>query len=219
MIKVLLADDHRVVRDGLRAILEREDDFLVVAESADGFEAIKLTRKHNPHVVLMDIHMPQLNGIEATRKILNEKSGVQVVILSMHATKEHIFQALKAGAKGYLLKETSGAEVVEAIREVVVGNRYLSRVIAETVIDDYVTQRSSSVETSPIFRLSEREREVMQLIVEGKSTAEVSTILHLSVSTVSTYRSRLMKKLGTKDIGDLIKFAIEHNLITTDNRG
>lgn len=216
MIKVLLADDHRVMRDGLRAILEREKGFLVVAEAADGHEAIKLTRKHKPHVVLMDIHMPLSNGIEAARKILREHSDVQVVILSMYATKEHIFQALKAGAKGYLLKETSGTEVVQAIRDVVEGNRYLSRAIAEVVIDDYVYQRSHSVDLNPIARLSEREREVMQLMVAGKSSAEIASILHLSLSTVSTYRSRLMKKLGTRDIGELVKFAIEHNLITTE---
>lgn len=216
MIKVLLADDHRVMRDGLRAILERDQGFLIVAEAADGIEAVELTRQNKPHVILMDIHMPLLNGIDATRKILVEFADIQVVFLSMYATKEHIFQALKAGAKGYLLKETSGTEVVEAIREIVGGNRYLSKAITEKVIDDYVTQRSFSEVTSPIDRLSDREREVMQLMISGKSTAEISSYLHLSPSTVSTYRSRLMKKLGTKDIADLVRFAIEHNIITTD---
>lgn len=216
MINILLADDHKVMRDGLRAILERENAFFIVAEASDGFETVKLARQHNPDVILMDIHMPLLNGIEATRAILDESSTIQIVILSMHATKEHIFQALKAGAKGYLLKETSGMEVVEAIREVVSGNRFLSQAITEAVIDDYVNQRGMSVGTSPIERLSAREREVMQLIVEGHGTAEISALLHLSVSTVSTYRSRIMRKLGTKDIADLVKFAIEHKLITMD---
>jgi DNA-binding NarL/FixJ family response regulator len=215
MINILLADDHKIMRDGLRAILEGQKEFNIVGEASDGFETIKLAKQLNPDIILMDIHMPLLNGIDAARKILLDSPEIRIVILSMHATKEHIFQALKAGAKGYLLKETSGIEVVEAIREVVAGDRYLSQMITEAVIDDYVFQRSQAVVSSPLDRLSNREREVMQLVVEGKNTTDISTLLHLSKSTVSTYRSRIMKKLGTKDIADLVRFAIEHKLITT----
>jgi DNA-binding NarL/FixJ family response regulator len=215
MINILLADDHKVMRDGLRAILEGQNEFNIVGEAPDGLETVKLARRLNPDIILMDIHMPLLNGIDAARKILQESPEMCIVILSMHATKEHIFQALKAGAKGYLLKETSGLEVVAAIKEVVAGNRYLSQLITEAVIDDYVFQRSQSAVSSPLDRLSDREREVMQLVVEGKNTTSISALLHLSKSTVSTYRSRIMKKLGTKDVADLVRFAIEHKLITT----
>jgi len=215
MINILLADDHQVMRDGLRAMLERQEGFHIIGEASDGLETVKLAQQLKPDVILMDIHMPLLNGIEAARKILLDSSDVHIVILSMHATKEHIFQALKAGATGYLLKETSGVEVVEAIKSVVDGNRYLSQIITEAVIDDYVFQRSHAPDYSPIEQLSDREREVMQLVIEGTSTAEISTLLHLSKSTVSTYRSRIMKKLGTKDIADLVRFAIEHKLIAS----
>lgn len=212
-VRIVLADDHKVMRDGLRAILERDGDFQVIGEASDGRQAVSVACDLEPDVIIMDINMPLLNGIEATRKIKEQCPDVQVVILSMHTTKEHIFQAMKSGARGYLLKETSGSEVVQAIRAVQQGNRYLSQVITEKVIDDYIVQRSKVSDASPLSALSDREREVLQLVVEGRTTSEVSALLHLSTSTVSTYRSRIMAKLEVKDFPQLVRFALQNNLI------
>jgi len=164
----------------------------------------------------MDIAMPILNGIEATEQILNSKTFTQIIILSMHATKEHIFRALEAGAKGYLLKESAGKEMVKAIRAVYAGNRFLSDRISQTVIEDYIHQRTADSEESPIKRLSPREREVLQLVVEGKTSAEIASNLFLSPKTVETYRSRLMHKLGIKDLPGLVKFAIQHGMTSVE---
>jgi RNA polymerase sigma factor (sigma-70 family) len=211
-IKVFVADDHGVVRDGLRAILEAQGDIAVIGEAADGRETVRQVAQLRPDVVLMDIAMPALNGIEATEQLRANCPSTQVVILSVHATKEHIFRALQAGATGYLLKEVAGQEVVEAVRAVHAGRRYLGQQIAESVIDDYVRQRQATEAPSPLERLSPREREVMQLVVEGKSSAEIAEILCLSSKTVETYRSRLMQKLGVHDLPSLVKFAIQHGL-------
>ena len=209
-IRVLLADDHAVVRDGLRFLLEAGGNITVVGEAADGRQAVRQVQALLPDVVVMDIAMPELNGIEATEQIRQACPSTQVVILSMYATKEHILRALRAGAKGYLLKESAGQEVVDAIRAVRTGRRYLSQSIAETVIDDYVHERPPA--QSPLERLSSREREILQLVVEGKSSTEIAEILYLSPKTVETYRSRLMRKLGLSDLPSLVKFAIQHGL-------
>jgi len=211
-INVFIADDHTVVRDGLRLLLEAHDDMKVVGDAADGRQAVSDVRQSCPDVVLMDIAMPELNGIEATRQIRECCPSTQVVILSMYATNEHIFQALQAGALGYLLKESAASEVVTAVRAVHGGRRYLCRKIDETLINSYVHNQSASKVRSPIERLSAREREVLQLVVEGKSSAEIASILSLSPKTVETYRSRLMQKLNIKDIPGLVKFAIQHGL-------
>ncbi|MFZ5818783.1 MAG: LuxR C-terminal-related transcriptional regulator, partial [Chloroflexota bacterium] len=158
---------------------------------------------------VMDISMPELNGVEATRQIRAACPGTQVVILSIHSSAEHIFRALQAGALGYLLKESAGVEVVSAVRAVAEGKRYLSQKITETVLGDYLRQKQ---EKSPLESLSEREREVLQLTVEGKSAAQVAETLSLSPKTVETYRSRLMQKLGVGDLPALVKFAIQHGL-------
>ena len=160
----------------------------------------------------MDIAMPELNGIEATRQISEACPAVKVIILSMHDSSEHIYQALKAGAKGYLLKESAGKEVVTAVRAVSSGRRYLSDRIEEMVIEDYVLQRDAAPQKSPLDKLSDRERQILQLVVEGKSSTEISEILFLSPKTVDTYRSRLMQKLGIRDLPGLVKFAIQHGL-------
>jgi DNA-binding NarL/FixJ family response regulator len=211
-IRVLLADDHAVVRDGLRFLLEAGGNITVVGEAADGRQAVRQVQALLPDVVVMDIAMPELNGIEATQQIRQACPSTQVVILSMYATKEHILRALRAGANGYLLKESAGQEVVDAIRAVRAGRRYLSQSIAETVIDDYVHERQAPPAQSPLERLSSREREVLQLVVEGKSSTEIAEILYLSPKTVETYRSRLMQKLGLSDLPSLVKFAIQHGL-------
>jgi RNA polymerase sigma factor (sigma-70 family) len=211
-IRVLLADDHAVVRDGLRYILEAQADITVVGEADNGRQAVTQVRKLKPDVVVMDIAMPELNGIEATKQVRQECPSTEVAILSVYSTSEHIFRALQAGARGYLLKESAGKEVVSAVRAVHVGRRYLSHKIAETTIDDYMQQRKATEAKSPLDRLSPREREVLQLVVEGKSSKEIANILYLSPKSVETYRSRLMQKLNVNDLPALVKFAIQHGL-------
>jgi DNA-binding NarL/FixJ family response regulator len=209
MIKVLLADDHAVVRDGLRVLLEAQSDISVVENAANGRQAVRLALQLHPDVVVMDIAMPELNGIEATQQIHDASPSTQVLILSMHSTTEHIFRALRAGARGYLLKDSAGTEVVDAVRAVHAGRRYLSQKIASTVLDDYISERHRS---SPLDSLSPRERQILQLVAEGKSSAEVAALLFLSPKTVDTYRSRMMQKLSIGDLPTLVKFAIQHGV-------
>jgi len=212
MITVILADDHPVVRDGLCFLLNAQPDIKVVGMADNGHEAVQLAEKLNPNVAVMDIAMPLLNGIEATQQITSTLPHTRVMILSIHFTSVHIQRALQAGAMGYLLKESAGEEVVEAIRTVHEGRRYLSRKIAETVVEDYVRQGGGDV----LEGLSPRERQVLQLIAEGKTSAEAAQILFLSVKTVETYRSRFMQKLGLKDMTALVKFAIQHGIISLE---
>ena len=212
MITVILADDHPVVRDGLCFLLNAQPDIKVVGTADNGHEAVQLATKLNPNVAVMDIAMPLLNGIEATQQITSTCPHTRVMILSIHFTSVHIQRALQAGAMGYLLKESAGEEVVEAIRTVYEGRRYLSRKIAETVVEDYVRQGGGDV----LEGLSPRERQVLQLIAEGKTSAEAAQILFLSVKTVETYRSRFMQKLGLKDMTALVKFAIQHGIISLE---
>jgi DNA-binding NarL/FixJ family response regulator len=211
-ITVFLADDHAVVRDGLRALLEAQPDMRVIGDAANGRETVRRVARLCPDVVVLDIAMPELNGIEAAWEIREVCPATQVIILSMHSTTEHIFRALEAGVHGYLLKESAGIEVVDAVRAVHSGQRYLSQRISDRIIDDYVRQRQAGQAKSPLARLSPREREVLQLVAEGKSSAEIADILSLSLKTVETYRSRLMGKLGISDLPGLVRFAIQHGL-------
>ena len=211
-ITVFLADDHAVVREGLRALLEAQPDISVIGDAANGRGAVRQTTQLRPDVVVMDIAMPDLNGIEATRQVGEVCPSTQVIILSMHSTAEHVFRALQAGACGYLLKESAGIEVVNAVRAVHAGHRYLSQKISDRLIDDYVRHRQAAETKSPLARLSPREREVLQLVVEGKSSVEIAGILSLSLKTIETYRSRLMQKLGISNLPGLVKFAIQHGL-------
>jgi DNA-binding NarL/FixJ family response regulator len=213
MIRVLLADDHAVVRHGLRVLLEAQADIDVVGDVANGRELLRQAQQLKPDVVLLDIAMPEMNGIEATLQMRDSYPSTQILILSMHATTEHIFRALQAGARGYLLKDSAGAEVVDAVRAVHAGRRYLSQKITATVIDDYIAERHCA---SPLESLSRRERQILQLIVEGKSSAEVGAMLFLSPKTVDTYRSRMMRKLGVSDLANLVKFAIQHGVTQLD---
>lgn len=212
-IRVFLADDHGVVRDGLRLLLEAQGDITVVGDAADGREAVRQVQELGPDVVVMDIAMPELNGIEATYQLREMCPAIQIVILSIHSAPEHILRALRAGARGYLLKESAGTEVVEAVRAVHAGRRYLSQRISDTVIDGYLRQDPGDRVRSPLESLSPREREVLQLVVEGKTSAEIGKILFLSPKTVETYRSRLMQKLGINGLPGLVKFALQHGLI------
>jgi DNA-binding NarL/FixJ family response regulator len=208
-IRVFLADDHAVVRDGLRLVLQAHPDIEVVGEASDGRSAVTGIRRLLPDVVIMDIAMPQSNGIEATTRLHELVPTAKVVILSMHSSTEHIFRSLRAGARGYLLKESAGAEVIDAVRAVHAGSRYLSQKIAASVVDDYLQEGQPA---SPLQSLSRRELEVLQLVVEGRTSAEIATLLSLSPKTVETYRSRLMQKVGVKDVPGLVKFAIQHGL-------
>lgn len=211
-IRVLLADDHAIVRDGLRALLGIQPDLTVVGDAATGREAVTAAADLRPDIVLLDIAMPDLNGIDAARRIREVCPSARVVILSMHSTAEHVYQALQAGAHGYLLKQSAGAEAIDAIRAVHAGRRYLSQKISEAVIEDYIRYREAADTKSPLARLSSREREVLQLIVEGKSRSEIATALSLSIKTVDTYRSRMLEKLGIADVPSLVKLAMQHGL-------
>jgi DNA-binding NarL/FixJ family response regulator len=211
-IGVILADDHAVMRDGLRLILEAQGGFHVVAEASDGREAVALAGEHRPDAAVLDVAMPQLNGIEAAREICRLSPNTRVIMLSMHGTAEHIFRALEAGARGYLLKESAGREVVHAIHEVLAGRRYLSQSIEETVLEDYIRHRAGAASEGPLSALSPREREVLQLVVEGRSSKEIARIVHISAKTVDTYRSRLMHKLGVRDLASLVRFAVANGI-------
>jgi DNA-binding NarL/FixJ family response regulator len=212
-IAVLISDDHTIVREGLRLLLEAQKDIIVVGEAADGRETVRLVQQLHPDVVIMDIAMPEFNGIAATQRIKDSNPSARIIILSMHASNEHIFRALRAGASGYLLKESAGTDVVEAVRAVAAGQRYLSGQITETVIE-YIRKFDAGASKSPLESLSDREREILQLVVEGKANAEIAHTLSLSVKTVETYKSRLMNKLEIKDIPSLVKFALTHGLTT-----
>ncbi len=216
MITIFLADDHTVVRDGLRVLLEAHPDLKVIGDASDGREAVHQVIQCRPDVAIVDINMPELNGIEATEQIRQSCPATQVIILSMYGTRRHISRALQAGAQGYLLKASSGSEVVTAVRTVQAGHRYLSQEVSDQVIDDYVGRCQAGDIEEPLARLSLREREVLQLVVEGKSSAEIAEILFLSPATVDTYRSRLMQKLDLNDLPSLVKFAIQHGLISLE---
>lgn len=210
-ITVLLADDHAMVRDGLKLLLEGQRDITVVGLASNGREAVKLAGKLAPDVALIDIAMPELNGIEAALKIREALPRTRIIILSMHATSEHVFRAFQAGADGYLLKECAGADVVKAIRTVFGGRRYLSEKIAAAATGLPLPAQGAAAK-SPLESLSEREREVLQLVVEGRSSAEIAAAINLSPKTVETYRSRIMRKLGVHEVAGLVKFALRHGV-------
>jgi DNA-binding NarL/FixJ family response regulator len=211
-ISVFLADDHELVREGLRALLESHKDMKVVGGVGDGKEAVKQVLALRPDVVLMDIAMPGLNGIEATRQIATQLAQTRVIMLSMYSTSEYIFRSLKAGAQGYILKESAGGDVVNAVRAVYIGKKYLSSKITEKVLDDYLHQYEQLDSESLLARLSRRERQILQFVVEGKSSSDIAGELLLSAKTVETYRSRLMKKLGVSDVPGLVKFAFQQGI-------
>jgi DNA-binding NarL/FixJ family response regulator len=211
-IKIVIADDHTIIRDGLKLILESQSDLKVIAEAGNGFQVVNKAKELQPDVIIMDIAMPNMNGVEATRRIIEENPATKIIILSMHSTVEDIFRSLQAGAIGYLLKESAGTEIIDAVRAAFSGRRYLSRKVDDILIDSYIYEHQLKEADSPLERLSSREREVLQLVAEGKSSSEISELLYLSVKTVETYRSRMMQKLGIKDLHALVKFAIQQRL-------
>ncbi len=215
-ITVFLADDHAVVRDGLRALLDAQEDIHVVGDAGDGLEAARQVEELRPDVVIMDVSMPGLSGIDAARRIHTTCPAVRVIMLSMHDTTEHVFRALKAGAQGYVLKESAGAEVIEAVRTIHEGHRYLSQKITDQLVNDYVEQRRAVGFPDPLTTLAPRELEVLRLVVEGHSSTQIAARLALSAKTIDTYRARIMRKLGIKTVTDLTKFAVLHGLISLE---
>jgi DNA-binding NarL/FixJ family response regulator len=211
-IKVFLADDHAIVREGLAGVLEAQPDVRVVGTAADGRDAMRQIAALDPDVAVMDISMPHMNGIDAAREMRDRGLRARVVILSMHSSAEHVFQALEAGASGYLLKDSAAKEIIDAVRAVHAGRRYLCGKVAEVMADNF--ERLSAA--SPLARLSKRERQVLQLVAEGRSSAQIAAALHLSPKSVDTYRSRLMRKLGIGDVAGLVKFAIRHGLASLE---
>jgi len=215
-IRVLVADDHAIIREGLRVMLGNQPDMEVVGSAANGREAVRLVDEHEPDVVVIDISMPELNGIEAISQMLPRHPHIKVIVLSIHETKPYVYRTLKAGAKGYLLKETAGLEVVEAVRAVYRGERYLSQRISDLLTNVAFRNLEVPIEVSPLEQLSPREREILQLVAEGKTSQEIAERLSISPKTVDTYRSRLMRKIGVEDVAGLVKFAIQHGVISLD---
>ena len=207
-IRVLLADDHTLIREGLRALLTSVPDISVIGEVHTGREAVSAVQQLDPDVVVMDLAMPDLNGIEAARLIHARHPAIRIVMLSMHSTAEHVYRALEAGASGYLLKETAADEVITAVRAVHAGRQYLCTALAGSVGGSATFARTPG----PVDSLSPREQQVLQMVVEGKTSSEIAHILCLSPKSVETYRNRLMKKLGVENIPSLVKFALEHGL-------
>jgi DNA-binding NarL/FixJ family response regulator len=213
-LQILLADDHQILRAGLRALLEKEEGMEVVGEANDGRTAVRLAAKLKPAVVLIDITMPDLNGIEATRQILAAVPTAKVIALTMHSDKRYVGEMLKAGAVGYLLKDLAFEEVTRAIRAVVDGQVYLSRGVVGVVVDDYVRHLAGAETDSS--GLTPREREILQLIAEGRSTKEAAALLHVSVKTIETHRHQIMEKLDIHSVAELTKYAVRHGLTSLE---
>ena len=210
-IRVLLADDHNIVRDGLRVLIERCHDMQVIAEAEDGRKALRLVRKHKPDIVIMDISMPYLNGIDATHQILKEVPGAKVIALSMHSDKQYVDGMLRAGAVGYLLKDCAADELIQCIRTVISGRICLGSQIAGYLVKEYLRPTVNDVLASCV-KISAREREVLQMIAEGHSTRNIAESLHISIKTVETHRKNIMEKANLHSVAELTKYAIRHGL-------
>jgi DNA-binding NarL/FixJ family response regulator len=213
-IRILLADDHTVVRDGLRALLEREADMSVVAEAADGWESVRLAETEAPDVVLMDLAMPNMNGMEATRRILAADPRVGVVILSMHKDESYVLGALKAGAKAYLLKDSIRSEVIQAIRAVSQGRSFMTSKIAFMLQQEYISRLQKQGLEDSYDLLSDREREVLQMIAEGRANKEIAGLLFISPTTVETHRAHILRKLNIHSVPELILYAVRKGIIS-----
>jgi RNA polymerase sigma factor (sigma-70 family) len=212
-IRILLADDHTVVRDGLRALVEKQPDMAVIGEAADGRDTLRLAEEQSPDVVIMDIAMPHMNGIEATRRIVASKPQTAVLILSMHQDESYVLRSLKAGAKGYLLKDSVRSDVIEAIRAVVQGRSFLTRKVSRILQEDYVREMERRGLEDSYDLLTDREREILQLIAEGKTNKEVASMLNISLTTVETHRTHILQKLNLHSIPELILYAVRKGII------
>jgi two-component system response regulator NreC len=212
-IRILLADDHTIVRDGLRALLERQPDMAVVAEAGDGRRCVHLAAEHLPDVVMMDVAMPQMNGIEAARRILLDNPRAGVLMLSMHQDESYVLRSLKAGARGYLLKDSPREDVLTAIRTVAEGRSFLSRKVSLMLQEDYVRELKSRGLEDSYDLLTDREREVLQLLAEGKANKEVANLLNISLTTVETHRAHILQKLSLHNTAELILYAVRKKII------
>lgn len=212
-MKILLADDHKVLRSGLRRILEDHDDLEVVGEAADGREAVDLANSLEPDIVVMDIGMPQMNGMEATRQILSKHPRMNVLILSMYADENYVVQVLRAGARGYLLKDTAEEDLIDAVRSVAAGTPFFSPKIARLLVGDSMQRLRNEAASDTYELLTPREREVLQLIAEGKSNKEVAQHLFVSPTTVETHRARIMDKLDLHSTAEIVLYAVRKGIV------
>ncbi len=214
-IKILIADDHTLIRAGIRALLEHIQDITVVAEANDGREAIAFVIQHTPNILLTDIAMPGLNGLEAITRIKKLDKKIHIIILSMHTNEEYVREALLVGASGYLVKGADPSELELAIRSVMRGEIYLSPAVSKSIVSQFLQQASHT--SDPTKELSSRQREILQLIAEGKTTKDIAQLLHLSTKTVETHRTELMKRLGIHDLAGLVRYAIRHGLVSIES--
>jgi len=213
--KILIADDHKIIREGLRALLEKQQDMEVVAEAQDGLTTVRMVNRLLPNVVIMDIGMPEINGIDATRKITADNQGVKVIALSMHSDRRFVLEMLKAGASGYLLKDSAFEELVAAIHTVMANQPYLSPRITDVVVREYLSSLPKNEQTA-FTVLTSREREVLQLLAEGKTTKQTAAFLNVSVKTIETHRQQIMEKLNIHSIAELTKYAIREGLTSLE---
>jgi DNA-binding NarL/FixJ family response regulator len=213
-IRLLLGDDHTLLRQGLRKILEEQRDWEVIAEASDGRDAVRQTLATQPDVVILDIGMPLLNGIEATRQIVRRLPNIRVLILSMHSDEAYIIQALQAGARGYLLKDSADIELIRAVTAVAAGKSFFSPAVARVMLDDYVRQLAEKGIADRFELLSEREREIFQLIAEGYSNKETADLLSISPATVETHRAHILQKLDVHNTAELVLYAVRRGVIS-----
>ena len=213
-LRILLGDDHTLVRQGIRKILETRADWSVVAEAGDGREAVRKTLQLEPDVAILDIGMPLLNGIEATRQITRKSPGVHVLIVSMHSDEAYITQALQAGATGYLLKDSADSDLIRAVDDVAAGRSFLSPAVARVMVDDYVRHLASKGIVDRYDSLSEREREIFQLVAEGHSNKEIAEILSISPATVETHRAHILQKLDLHNTAEVVLYAVRRGVIS-----
>ena len=212
-IRILLADDHTVVRQGLRKVLEERSDWVVVAEAGNGRDAVKHAEELKPDIAILDVAMPLLNGIEATRQIVKRAPATRVLVLTMHSDEAYVNQILKAGASGYLLKDSADVDLIEAVSAVSQGKSFFSPAVARLMLDDYVRQLADKGVSDRYETLSEREREIFQLIAEGKANKEIAHILSISPSTVETHRARIMEKLDLHSAAEIVLYAVRRGVI------
>jgi DNA-binding NarL/FixJ family response regulator len=212
-IRILLADDHTLVRQGLRKLLEERPDWAVIAEAGDGREAVRLAEQLKPDVAILDVAMPLLNGIEATRQITKRVPGTHVLVLSMHADEAYVTQILQAGATGYLLKDSADVDLLKAVSEAAHGRSFFSPAIASVMLDDYVRQLADKGVTDRYEALSAREREIFQLIAEAKTNKEIAGLLSVSPSTVETHRAHIMEKLDLHSAAEIVLYAVRRGVI------
>jgi two-component system, NarL family, response regulator NreC len=213
-LRILIADDHTVVRDGLRAVLDQQPDMQVVAEASDGRECVRLAEEHAPDVAIVDIAMPNMNGMEATRRMVAANSRIAVVVLSMHQDESYVLGALKAGARAYILKDSARSDVIDAVRAAARGESFLTRRVSRMLQEDYIQDLKSKGLADAYDMLTDREREILQLVAEGKANKEVAAFLNIGLTTVETHRAHILQKLGLHSVPELILYAMRRGIVS-----